>query len=306
MAGEEEARDKIAERLALSNSSPDSGESGLLTASAPYAAMMGALLALPAGTSFAKQLFPVVGAEGTSLYRVGFSAIFLWLLWRPWRRTWTRAELADLAKYGGVLGAMNLSFYMAIKTIPLGVAIAVEFLGPLGLALFHSRKLVHFAWVGMAATGLAFLLPLQRSTETLDLTGIGFAGAAGLFWALYIIYGQRASYLPSGKAVALGMTVATLVIAPFGLFVGGATLFTPKFLILGMIAALLSSSLPYSLEMIALKSIPKRVFGVLLAAEPATGALAGMLFLSETLTPTQWLAIALIVAAGVGSVLSAE
>ena len=282
-----------------------SSRGGLISAFIPYAAMMGAMLALPAGTSFAKQLFPVVGAEGTSLYRVGFSAIFLWLLWRPWQRTWARHELADVVRYGVILGAMNLSFYISIKTIPLGVAIAIEFLGPLGLSLYHSRKLLHFAWVGMAAVGLALLLPIHRTGDPLDPAGIGFAGAAGLFWALYIIYGQRASYLPPGKAVALGMTAATLVIAPFGLYVGGVALLTPKFLILGMIAALLSSTLPYSLEMIALKSIPKRVFGVLLAAEPATGALAGMLFLSETLTWAQWLAIALIVMAGVGSVLSA-
>lgn len=266
--------------------------------------MMGSLLALPAGTSFAKQLFPLVGAEGTSLYRVGFSAIFLWLLWRPWKRRWSLSELADLVNYGAVLGAMNLSFYMALKTIPLGIAIAIEFLGPLGLALFHSRRLSHFAWVGMAVTGLFLLLPFEPDAQALSPVGIGFAAAAGMFWALYIIYGQRASYLPPGQAVALGMTVATLVIAPFGLYVGKGTLMTPKFLLLGIVAALLSSTLPYSLEMIALKAIPKRVFGVLLAAEPATGALAGLVFLNEILTSTQWFAIVLIVIAGAGAVLT--
>lgn len=278
--------------------------SGLLRAALPYAAMMGSLLALPAGTSFAKQLFPLVGAEGTSLYRVGFSAIFLWLLWRPWKRRWSLSELADLVNYGAVLGAMNLSFYMALKTIPLGIAIAIEFLGPLGLALFHSRRLSHFAWVGMAVTGLFLLLPFEPDAQALSPVGIGFAAAAGMFWALYIIYGQRASYLPPGQAVALGMTVATLVIAPFGLYVGKGTLMTPKFLLLGIVAALLSSTLPYSLEMIALKAIPKRVFGVLLAAEPATGALAGLVFLNEILTSTQWFAIVLIVIAGAGAVLT--
>ena len=139
-----------------------------------------------------------------------------------------------------------------------------------------------------------------------SFAGRGFASAAGFFWALYIIFGQRASYLPPGQAVALGMTVATLVIAPFGIAQGGTALLTPHLLGLGLIAAILSSTIPYSLEMIALKGIPKRVFGVLLAAEPATGALAGMLFLNETLTNTQWLAIGLVMTAGIGSVLSAN
>ena len=281
-----------------------SDRSRLWSSLMPYLAMLGSLIDLPTGTSFAKQLFPVVGAEGTSLYRVGFSALFLWLLWRPWRRSWTRKELADVGRYGAILGAMNLSFYLSLETIPLGVAIAIEFLGPLGVAVYHSRKLSHFAWVGMAVLGLALLLPLQGGLGQLNPVGIGFAGAAGVFWALYIIYGQRASYLPPGQAVALGMTMATVVIAPFGLWTGGSALLTPRLLLLGMIAALLSSTLPYSLEMIALKGIPKRVFGVLLAAEPATGALAGMLFLHEKLTSVQWLAIVLIMTAGAGSILS--
>lgn len=272
----------------------------------PYLALLGALLALPTGTSFAKQLFPVVGAEGTSLYRVGFSALFLWLVWKPWKRVWSRKELADVAAYGAILGAMNLSFYMSLRTLPLGIAIAVEFLGPLSLALIHSRKLVHFLWVLLASAGLFLLLPLRDSETSLHPVGLAFAGAAGLFWALYIVYGQRASYLPAGQTVALGMTAATCVIAPFGLAVGGAALLTPKFLGLGVIAALLSSTLPYSLEMIALRRIPKRVFGVLLAAEPALGAVVGTLLLNELLSSTQWLAIGLIVVAGVGSILTGQ
>lgn len=156
----------------------------------------------------------------------------------------------------------------------------------------------------MAVTGLALLLPLHQAAEPLSLVGISFAATAGLFWALYVVYGQRASYLPPGQAVALGMTAATIVIAPFGFVVGGSRLLDPHLLGLGMIAALLSSTLPYSLEMIALKGIPKRVFGILLAAEPAVGALAGMLFLHEMLTSVQWLAIVLIVLAGAGSALS--
>lgn len=288
------------------NSASPALKGGLGLSIVPYLAMLGSLIALPSGTSFAKQLFPLVGAEGTSLYRVGFSALLLITIWRPWRHSWTRREFADVGSYGVVLGAMNLSFYMSLKTIPLGVAIAVEFLGPLFLAVYHSRKLSHFAWIATAVVGLGLLLPLRQDTKVLDPAGLAFAAAAGFFWALYIIYGQRASYLHPGRAVALGMTFATLVIAPFGIAVGGWALLTPKLLGLGFVAAVLSSTLPYSLEIIALKGIPKRVFGVLLAGEPATGALAGMFFLGESLSLTQWAAIGLIMAAGIGSVLSGD
>jgi threonine/homoserine efflux transporter RhtA len=126
----------------------------------PYAAMLGALVTVTVGTSFAKALFVDVGAEGTALYRAGFSALVLVVVWRPWRRAWTRRELADLALYGGALGAMNLSFYKALATLPLGLAMAIEFLGPLSVALVHSRRLAHFAWIGLAVVGLGLLLPI--------------------------------------------------------------------------------------------------------------------------------------------------
>lgn len=270
----------------------------------PYAALLGAILTLCVGASFAKSLFPIVGAQGTSAYRVGFSALLLLIVWRPWRRSLTRADLKTVVMYGAVMGLMNLCFYMALRTIPLGLAIAIEFTGPLSLALIHSRKLIHFLWIALAALGLGLLLPLKPGAGSLDPVGVGFAAAAAVLWALYIILGKRTGHLHAGRTVALGMTTAALIVVPIGLLSAGTTLFQPRLLVLGLVVAVLSSAIPYSLEMIALKGIPKRSLGVLLSAEPAAGALVGLVLLGERLAPLQWLAIAAIVAASAGTILT--
>lgn len=269
----------------------------------PYAALIGAIVSLCAGTSFAKQLFPLVGAQGATAYRVGFSALLLCLIWRPCRQPLTRDDLGRLALYGTVLGLMNLSFYMAIRTIPLGLAIAIEFIGPLSLALVHARRPIHFVWIGLAALGL-LLLPLRDAAHALDPVGVGFAAAAAVCWALYIVLGKRTGHLPAGQSVALGMTTAALIVVPFGLIKAGTALFDPKLLALGLVVAIVSSAIPYSLEMVALRGIPKRSFGVMLSLEPAAGAIAGLLILGEHLAVSQWLAIGLIIAASVGVILT--
>ena len=276
-----------------------------LSAALPYLALVGGMVSLAVGTSFAKGLFPLVGAEGTAALRVGLSALVLIAIWRPWRFVLTRADAGRVVLYGMVLGLMNLSFYMALRTIPLGLAIAIEFSGPLALALIHSRKLVHFALVGLAVAGLAMLLPIWSGVEGLDPVGVSFAAFAGLCWALYIVFGKRLSHMHAGQSVALGMSTAALVILPFGVSTAGAALLAPSVLLLGLGVALVSSALPYSLEMIALRHIPKRTFGVLLSVEPAIGALAGLVILHEQLSPMQWLAIGCIIAASIGAVLTA-
>jgi inner membrane transporter RhtA len=270
----------------------------------PYAALFAAIVTLCVGTSFAKSLFPLIGAQGVSAYRVGFAAVILLLVWRPWRHPFTRADLATLAIYGAVMGLLNLCFYMALRTIPLGLAIAIEFVGPLVLAVVSSRKLVHFVWIGLAVLGLGLLLPIKPGATRLDPVGVGFAGAAAVMWALYIVLGKRTGHLHAGRTVALGMTVAALIVAPVGIVSAGTALLDPKVAALGLVVAVLSSAIPYSLEMIALREIPKRSFGVLLSAEPAVGALAALVILHEHLAPTQWLAIAAIVAASVGTILT--
>ncbi len=268
----------------------------------PYLALFAGMLTLAGGTSFAKTLFPLIGAEGTSAYRVGISAVLLVAVFRPWRFRLTRADLGAVALYGVVLGAMNLSFYMSLRTIPLGLAIAIEFAGPLTLALIHSRRPVHFVCIGFAVLGLGLLLPLKSGAGSLDPAGMGLAAFAGLCWALYIVFGKRLSHLHAGQSVALGMSVAAMAVVPFGVAHAGAALLNPAIIAAGVAVAVFSSALPYSLEMVALRAIPKRTFGVVLSAEPAVGALAGLVVLHERLTGQQWLAIAAIVAASVGAI----
>ena len=268
----------------------------------PYLALFAGMLILAGGTSFAKTLFPLIGAEGTSAYRVGISAVLLVAVFRPWRFRLTRADLGAVALYGVVLGATNLSFYMSLRTIPLGLAIAIEFAGPLTLALIHSRRPVHFVCIGFAVLGLGLLLPLKSGAGSLDPAGMGLAAFAGLCWALYIVFGKRLSHLHAGQSVALGMSVAAMAVVPFGVAHAGAALLNPAIIAAGVAVAVFSSALPYSLEMVALRAIPKRTFGVVLSAEPAVGALAGLVVLHERLTGQQWLAIAAIVAASVGAI----
>ncbi|PIB90244.1 DMT family transporter [Caulobacter sp. FWC2] len=270
----------------------------------PYAALIGAIVTLCVGTSLAKGLFPIVGAQGTSAYRVGFAALILMLVWRPWRHPISRADLGRVALYGAVMGVLNLSFYMAIRTVPLGVAVAIEFIGPLAVSVASSRKLIHFVWIGLAVLGLALLLPIDPGAKPLDPVGVGFACVAAVMWALYIILGKRTGHLHAGRSVALGMAAAALIVVPIGVASAGVTLLQPKLIGLGLVAAVMSSAIPYSLEMIALRAIPKRSFGVMLSLEPAAGALAGLVILHEHLAVTQWLAIAAIVAASAGTIMT--
>jgi inner membrane transporter RhtA len=201
----------------------------------PYAALFGSIVALCVGTSFAKTLFPLVGAQGTTTYRVVFAALILMLVWRPWRHPITRADLIKVALYGAVVGLMNLVFYMALRTVPLGLAIAIEFTGPLVVAVASSRKLSHFVWIGLAVLGLGLLLPIEPGATRLDPVGVGFACVAAVMWALYIILGKRMGHLHAGRSVALGMTVAALIVTPFGLASAGISLFQPKIIVLGLV-----------------------------------------------------------------------
>lgn len=272
----------------------------------PYLALGGAMVMFCAGTSLAKQLFPLVGAPGTVAYRVGFSAVILLALFRPWRRPLTRPDLFATMRYGAALGLMNLSFYLALQTIPMGAAIAIEFLGPLSVAMLHSRRPIHFAMVGLAATGLALLLPGSLSHHPLDPRGVAFALCAALCWGCYILFGKRTAHLPAGQAVSLGMATAALLIVPIGIGEAGAALLTPSLIAVGIAAAAISSAIPYSLEMIALKKMPATRFSILLSGEPVVGALAGVVLLGERLTALQMLAIGLVVLASVVSVLAAD
>ncbi len=271
----------------------------------PYIGMFIGMLSLAVGTSYAKTLFPLIGAEGTSACRVGLSSLILLMIWRPWRMRLSKRDLRNVLLYGAALGTMNLLFYMSLRTIPVGIAIAIEFSGPLTIALLHSRRLIHFVWIALAVLGLGLLLPLGGHNQNLDLTGIAFAAAAGVCWALYIVFGKRLSHIPAGPSVAMGMTVAAMIILPFGIAEAGTKLLDPSILLAGLVVAIFSSALPYTLDMVALKRIPERTFGVITSAEPAVGAIAGMLILHEYLNNMQWFAILAIVVAAGGAIATA-
>lgn len=271
----------------------------------PALAVLGSVTSLCIGTSFAKKLFPLVGAEGTSALRVGFSALVLLLFWRPWRWPLSRRDAGFVIRYGLTLGVMNLLFYMALRTIPFGLAVAIEFSGPLAVAMLSSRRAVDFVWLASAITGLLMLLPIGQQS-TLDPTGVMFALGAAVCWALYILFGKQAGHLHAGHSVSLGLVAASLVVVPFGVAHAGASLLDPRILAAGVGIAIVSSAIPMSLEMMALKRLPSQTFGIMVSLEPAVASLLAMLLLGEHLTGHQWLAIGFIVLASIGSTITAR
>lgn len=275
-------------------------------ATLPFAALIAGMVTLSIGTSVAKSLFPHVGAAGTVAYRVGFSALILLLVWRPWRHRFARTDWVILAKFGVAIGMMNLCFYLSLRTIPLGIALAIEFLGPLGVALWSARRGRDFAWLGLTVLGLLLLLPFEGNAASLDPMGVALAATAALFWALYIIFGRNTAHLHAGNSVALGMSVAALVVVPVGIASAGAAMLDPQLIMFGLLVAALSSAIPYSLEMIALQRIPARVFGTMLSIEPALGAIVGFLFLQELLSLQQTIAICCVVFASAGTVMTSR
>ncbi|WP_437880564.1 threonine/homoserine exporter RhtA [Pseudomonas sp. LRF_L74] len=270
----------------------------------PIGLLLVAMTSIQSGASLAKSLFPLIGAEGTTALRLGLGALILAVTMRPWRTPITRQSWRPLVAYGVALGCMNLMFYMSLQRIPLGIAVALEFTGPLVLALLGSRRLIDFAWILLAAFGLWLLLPVGQNDAHLDPIGIALALGAGVSWAFYIIFGQQAGASHGPQAVALGTAIAALLVFPVGLWQNGAGLFSLDILPIALIVAIMSSALPYSLEMVALTRLPARVFSVLMSIEPAIAALSGLLFLGERLSAIQWLAVAAIITASTGTALT--
>jgi inner membrane transporter RhtA len=265
----------------------------------PLAALAASLISQNLGAAIAKSLFPVVGVAGMTALRIGLSALLLLAFWRPWRTPVARRDLGNLVIYGAMLGGMNLCIYHAFGRLPIGIATAIETTGPLVVVLAASRRVLDVAWVALAVAGLALLLPLA-SDSPLDPVGLLFAFGAALSWALYIVFGKRVSTLASGQAVALGMLVAALFAVPIGIVQAGAALRVPTTLLAGLGVAVLSSAVPYSLEMAALRRLPRHVFGILVSATPAVGAACAALVLGERLGALQCLAIACIIGASAG------
>ena len=270
----------------------------------PIGLLIIAMASIQSGASLAKSMFPVVGAQGTTALRLVFASIIMLLLLRPWRARMNAATLRSVVIYGLALGGMNLLFYMSVRTVPLGIAVALEFTGPLAVAILASRRVVDFLWIGLAIIGLLLLIPIGQSGQTVDLVGAAYALGAGVCWALYILYGQRAGAEHGIQTAALGVLVAALFVAPIGIAHAGSALLTPTLIPVALGVAILSTALPYSLEMIALTRMPTRTFGTLMSIEPVFAALSGLLFLGEVLSLSQWLAILAIITASVGATLS--
>ncbi|GLZ38970.1 threonine transporter RhtB [Actinokineospora sp. NBRC 105648] len=264
----------------------------------PTAQVLIGIVSVQVGAALAKQLFSTAGAAGTVTLRLVFAALILVLVWRPSLRVDRRA-LPVILGYGVVLGVMNLCFYLAIERIPLGIAVTVEFLGPLAVALVGSRRWLDGLWALLAAAGVVLL---SQSGGSVSVVGLLLALAAGVCWAGYILLsaalGSRTS---DGSGLALATVVAGLLITPFGVVGAGVDLLQPWVLAVGAGVALMSSVIPYSLELEALRKIPPRVFGVLMSMEPAVAALAGLVVLHEALRPLQWVAICCVVAASAGA-----
>jgi inner membrane transporter RhtA len=264
----------------------------------PTAQVLAGILSVQVGAALAKQLFGAVGSAGTVALRLFFAALVLLVVWRPSLRMGRRAW-AVVATYGAVLGVMNLCFYLALSKIPLGIAVTIEFLGPLAVAIAGSRRWLDGVWALMAAGGVVLL---TEGRGDLNLAGILLALAAGACWAGYILLSAALGrHSSDGGGLALGMTLAALVVAPVGIADSGTALLEPWILVVGLGVALLSSVIPYSLELEALRRIPPKVFGVLMSLEPAVAALVGLLVLGELLSPVQWLAVLLVVAASAGA-----
>ncbi|MBM7013020.1 threonine/homoserine exporter RhtA [Enterobacter cloacae] len=270
----------------------------------PVVVILIAMMSIQSGASLAKSLFPLVGAPGVTALRIALGTLILVVIFKPWRLRFKKEQRLPLLFYGLALGGMNYMFYLSIQTIPLGIAVALEFTGPLAVALFSSRRPVDFIWVILAVLGLWFLLPLGQSVSQIDLTGAALALGAGACWAVYILTGQRAGEEHGPATVALGSLIAALIFVPIGMAQATDSIWQWSILPVGLAVAILSTALPYSLEMIALTRLPTRIFGTLMSMEPALAAISGMIFLGETLTLVQTLALCSIIAASMGSTLT--
>jgi inner membrane transporter RhtA len=294
-------------RRQLDNSNRDSMLS-------PMLALLGSQVSVNLGAAVAKNLFGVIGVEAITAFRVGFSALLLLAIFRPWRFPLTRRDIVNLLIYGTVMGMMNLMIYRAFNRIPIGIAVAIEVTGPLLVALLSSRRPRNIGACALAGVGLYLLLPFNGGAGQLDLpgaaridpVGVAYAFGAAACWALYIVFGKRASSLRGGQAVAWGMLVASIFIVPIGVACAGQSELTPAIVATGLVIAVLSSAVPYSLEIVALRGLPQGLFGMLSSAAPAVSALAGMLVLGERLGPMQWMAIGCMVLASAVSATSAR
>ncbi len=274
-------------------------ERGVLGAVPPPIIVLLAIISVQVGAAFAKGLFQTIGSSGTVFLRVSFGAIIFLLVSRPGVRGYARKDYLLIVLFGLSIAVMNGAFYAAIARIPLGIAVTLEFVGPLTVSVFASRKRRDFLWAAFAAVGVVLLAPIGHST--LDPIGVGLALLAGACWGAYILLNVRVGRtFVGGTGLALSMAVAALVLLPIGIWSGGAALLNPKILLLGIGVAILSTVIPFTLELEALRRLPARVFGVLMSLEPAMATLVGFVVLREVVSVRALMALTLIVLASGG------
>jgi len=266
----------------------------------PPVLVVGAVASVQFGAALAKSIFDEIGPGGTVFLRMMFAAAVLMLIWRPRLSGHGRRDVVLILLFGASLAGMNGTFYAALDRIPLGIAVTFEFVGPLGVALFGSRRRLDLVWVALAAAGI--LLLSDFGATDLDGLGVALALIAGAFWAAYILLSARVGQaFPGGGGLGLAMLVAVVPLAPFGIADGGADLLVVWVLAVGFAVAMLSSAIPYTLELEALRRLPAGVFGVLMSLEPALAATAGFIVLGEDLAAREVVAILLVVAASAGA-----
>jgi inner membrane transporter RhtA len=271
----------------------------------PIVLVLSAIASVQFGSALAATLFDDVGPGGAVLYRLLFSAVLLLALWRPAVRGRSGKQLILAAGFGLNLAAMNSCFYLAIDRIPLGIAVTLEFVGPLGVAIATSRRRVDLLWFALAGGGIAILS--GGDVSGLDPVGVTLALVAGALWACYILLGSRVGQEFGGSSgLALALPIGALAAAPYGLISGGGDLLSTEAIGLGIAIAVLSAAIPYSLELEALRRMPPGAFGVLMSLEPAAGVLAGFVVLDQGLAVLEGVAIALVVVASAGAARSAR
>jgi inner membrane transporter RhtA len=270
----------------------------------PLLAVVGAMAAFQVGAAYAKSLFPALGPQGAASLRLVFGALMLLVLFRPWRNWRKGANALPLIGLGACMCGAIVMFFLAIDRLPIGVAMALQFLGPLSIAIFGSRRLVDLVWAALAAGGVWLLVNPLEGASDLDPVGIAWAFGAAVSWAGYILIGRVATNIYGQGTASLAVTVAAIIILPIGVINAGATLLDVSFYPLALLVALLSVAIPFSLEFFAMPRLPARTFAVLMSLEPAFGVLFALLILSEVLDPAQLTGIALVIAASAGSILS--
>jgi inner membrane transporter RhtA len=263
------------------------------------ALVIAAVTSLQFGAGFAVTLFDELGPGGAAFLRQAFAAVVLIAIRRPRLAGHALVDIRLAAAFGIVLGVMNWAIYSAMDRIPLGIAVTIEFAGPLAVAVIGSRRALDLLWVALAAGGI--LLLADPGGGSLDSAGVAFALLAATMWAFYILLSARVGQVfPGGSGLALAMVAAVMITAPVGISQAGSELLSPELLAAGAAVALASSVIPYSLELEALRRLPARVFGVLMSLEPAVAAIAGLVVLGQALDALEWVAIGLVVVAGIG------